>query len=184
MFKKILCALLASVMLAGTLASCASGDEPIDEGKQTQADTGAEEDTREKLEIPDTRYDGKELCFLVREEGSWSTVEIFAESENVNSDNISYAVFERNDRILQKYGVTITQTTQGSITNEVAAPTGDFQAVVSNVVNAAGNAQSGFLWDLHSDSVQYLDTTKPWWIRRWPRVCLLTADSTLQPATS
>ena len=163
MFKKILCALLASVMLAGTLASCASGDEPADEGKQTQADTGAEEDTREKLEIPDTRYDGKELCFLVREEGSWSTVEIFAESENVNSDNISYAVFERNDRILQKYGVTITQTTQGSITNEVAAPTGDFLAVVSNVVNAAGNAQSGFLWDLHSDSVQYLDTTKPWW---------------------
>ena len=163
MFKKILCALLASMMLVGTLVSCAtSGDDPTVDGEGTQAST-REEDTREKLEIPDTRYDGKELCFLVREEGSWSTVEIFTESKNVNADNISYAVFERNDRILQKYGVNITQSTTGSLTNEVAAPTGDFLAVVTNVHSAASNATSGFLWNLRSDSIQYIDTTKPWW---------------------
>jgi hypothetical protein len=151
------------MMLVGTLVSCAtSGDDPTVDGAGTQAST-QEEDTREKLEIPDTRYDGKELCFLVREEGLWSTVEIFTESKNVNADNISYAVFERNDRILQKYGVTITQSTTGSLTNEVAAPTGDFLAVVTNVHSAASNATSGFLWNLRSDSIQYIDTTKPWW---------------------
>ena len=164
MLKKILCALLASLMLTGTLVSCASGSDDTEETKnKPQNDTVEESDTREQLDVPPTRYDGAELCFLVRDEGSWSTVEIFADSSTVNSDNISYAVFERNDRILQAYGVTIKESTTGSITNEVAAPTGDFQAVVTNVPNAASNATSGFLWNLHSDAIQYIDVTKPWW---------------------
>lgn len=164
MLKKILCALLASLMLTGVMVSCSTGsDESTETKDQAQTNVNTEEDSREPLEVPATRYDGKELCFLVREEGSWSTVEIFADSKTVNSDNISYAVFERNDRILQNYGVTITQNTTGSITNEVAAPTGDFKAVVTNTLAASSNATSGFLWNLRSDSIQYIDTTKSWW---------------------
>ena len=168
-FKKILCALLASLMLTGTLASCGNGDEPADEtNAQTQADTNAEADTREILEIPDTRYDGTELCLMVRGgSGAWSTTEVFSDNKTANSDNISYAVFERNDRILQTYGVTITEyrseVQHTDITNEVAAPTGDFMAVVSDVRSSAGFATSGYLWNLNSDAVEYLDFSKPWW---------------------
>ncbi len=89
MLKKTLCAILASLMLVSSLAACGENTEP-DETRadaQTQADSNVEEDTREQLEIPETRYDGTELCFLTRDESSWSTVEIFADSKTANSDN-------------------------------------------------------------------------------------------------
>ncbi len=161
MFKRILCSLLASVMLVGSLVACATdGDDTV---TRAQDETNVEADTGEHLEVPDTRYDGTELCFLTRDEGSWSTVEIFSDGKTSNADNISYAVFERNDRIYQDYGVTILENTQGSVSNEVAAPTGDFLAIVSNVNVAAGYATNGFLWDFHSDDIESLDVTKPWW---------------------
>ena len=168
MFKKILCSLLASLMLVGSLAACSTTNEQTPENATgTQTDTDAAEETGEPLEVPDTRYDDAELCFLVRGgSGAWSTVEIFADSKTANADNISYAVFERNDRIYQKYGVTILESEQGSVSNEVAAPTGDFLAIVSNVTDAATNASSGFLWDLLSEDVESLDVTKPWWDNR------------------
>ena len=170
MLKKLLCALLASLMLVGTLASCGTTIEPGEEtNAQTQAGTVEEVETRETLDVPATRFDGKELCFLTRDESEWSTVEIFAENQTAESDNISNAVFERNDRILQTYGVTITELKKktaehhGSLTNEVAAPTGDFHAVVTNTVSSASFATNGFLWNLNSDEIEYMDFTKSWW---------------------
>ncbi len=170
MLKKLLCVLLASLMLVGTLASCGTTNEPGQEtNAQTQAGTVAEEETRETLDIPATRYDGTELCFLTRDESEWSTLEIFAENQTSESDNINNAVFERNDRILQAYGVTITELKKvtgehhGALTNEVAAPTGDFHAVVTNTSGSASFASNGFLWDLNSDEIEHLNFTKPWW---------------------
>ncbi len=167
MMKKLLCVLLAALMLVGTLASCGLGNE--DETQGAGNNTVAEDETREPLDIPDTRYDGQELCFLTRDESEWSTLEIFAENQTTESDNISNAVFERNDRILQAYGITIkelkktTSEHHGALTNEVAAPTGDFQAVVTNTSGSASFSSNGFLWDLNNDEIEYMDFTKPWW---------------------
>ena len=80
MLKKFLCVLLASLMLVGTLASCGTTEEtPTGTTAQTQAGTVLEEETRQSLDVPDTRYDGTELCFLTRDESEWSTLEIFTE---------------------------------------------------------------------------------------------------------
>ena len=108
--KKLLCVLLAALMLVGTLASCGTGTENVETtGSSNVGDTNQESETRESLDIPDTRYNDMELCFLTRDESEWSTLEIFADNQTSESDNISNAVFERNDRILQTYGVTITE---------------------------------------------------------------------------
>ncbi len=170
MMKKLLCVLLAALMLVGTLASCARPGENEETTVSPNADSNAESETRVTLDVPDTRYDDQELCFLTRDTNDeWSTLEIFAENQTAESDNISNAVFERNDRILQTYGVTITELGKptgdhhGALSNEVAAPTGDFQAVVSNTSGSAGFATNGFLWDLNSDDVEYMDFEKPWW---------------------
>ena len=169
MMKKLLCVLLAALMLVCTLASCGTATENTDTTAAGDVTTNAEEETRETLDIPDTRYDGTELCFLTRDESEWSTLEIFAENQTSESDNISNAVFERNDRILQNYGVTITELKKKTgehhttLTNEVAAPSGDFQAVVTNAVGSASFATNGFLWNLNSEVIEYLDFTKPWW---------------------
>ena len=170
MLKKLLCVLLASLMLVSVLASCGTTNEPgTQTGEQTQAGTADESDTRETLDVPNTRFDGTEFCFLTRDESEWSTLEIFAENQTSESDNISNAVFERNDRILQNYGVTITELKKGTLehhtalTNEVAAPTGDFQAVITNTSGSASFASNGYLWNLHSDEIEHLDLTKSWW---------------------
>lgn len=170
MMKKLLCMLLASLMVVGTLASCGTGTETEDTtAPGSIADTNVESETRETLDVPDTRYDGKELCFLTRDEGEWSTLEIFAEDQTSESDNISTAVFERNDRILQTYGVTITELKKPTgehytaLSTEVSAPTGDFMAVVTNTINSASFATNGYLWNLNSDEIEFMDFEKPWW---------------------
>ncbi len=172
MLKKILCGLLASLMLVGTLVSCGETQEGSDETKgSSQAATTAESevDTREPLEIPDTRYDDTELCFLTRDESEWSTLEIFAEEISSGTDNINNAVYERNLRILEKYGVTITELKVNTtdhptrVTNEIAGSVGDFQAVITNTSQSASLASQGKLWDLHSDSIEHLDLSKSWW---------------------
>ena len=170
MMKKLLCMLLASLMVVGTLATCGTGTETEDTtAPGSIADTNVESETRETLDIPDTRYDGMELCFLTRDEGEWSTLEIFAEDQTSESDNISTAVFERNDRILQTYGVTITELKKPTgehytaLSTEVSAPTGDFMAVVTNTINSASFATNGYLWNLNSDEIEFMDFEKPWW---------------------
>jgi len=172
MMKKILCMLLAALMLVCMLTSCPEqGDNQETTGPQNNADSNVESETRVTLDVPDTRYDDQELCFLVRDNNDeWSTLEVFAENQTAESDNISNAVFERNDRILQAYGVTITELAgkhtndhYSAISNEVAAPTGDFQAIVSNTSGSASFATNGFLWNLNSDDIEYMDFEKPWW---------------------
>ena len=169
MTKKLLCVLLAALMLVGTLASCATGSETTETTAGSTSSATTEGETDVTLEIPDTRYDNTELCFLTRDEGLWSTAEIFAENQTADSDNINNAVFERNDRIYQAYGVTITELKKETlshvttVSSEVAAPTGDFKAIITNTVNSSSYASSGYLWNLNSDAIEYIDLTKPWW---------------------
>ena len=169
--KKLFCVLLAALMLVSTLASCGTTTEVGSEETQaqTQAGTVLEEETHETLDVPNTRYDGVELCFLTRDDAEWSTLEIFAENQTTESDNISNAVFERNDRILQDYGVTILELKRphgehhGTVSNQVSAPTGDFQAIISRTDRSAGFASNGFVWDLNSDEIEHMNFEKSWW---------------------
>jgi ABC-type glycerol-3-phosphate transport system substrate-binding protein len=170
MMKKLLCVLLAALMLVGTLASCSTGDQ-TPEGTTGGNNSGAdnENETHATLDIPDTRYDGTELCFLARDEDEWSTQEIFSEGMTQQSDNINNAVYERNDRIMNDYGVIITELKKKigdhytAVTNEVGSGNNDFQAIISNTSNSASFATNGYLWNLYADEIDCLDFTKPWW---------------------
>ncbi len=172
MLKKLLCGLLASMMILGTLASCGENNEgPADDTSNTgSASTdAAESETRESLDIPDTRYDNKILTFLTRDESEWSTLEIYTEKLSTDSDNISSAVYERNVTIKDKYGVTINElkqeTTQhvNSVNKEVSAPTGDFQAIITNTAQSCGFATQGSLYNLNGEHNEFINTEKPWW---------------------
>ncbi len=182
MLKRILCALLASLMLVGTLASCAETNEPAEEtksetGAETTADTAAAgdtvesegEDTLPPLDIPDTKYTGKTLTFLTRDEREWTSVEIYSAGITDKSDNINDSVYERNMILFEKYGITIqemkepTENHSTKVTNEIAGSNGDFQAISTNTSNSASFATKGQLWDLNNDIIEYMDFTKPWW---------------------
>ncbi len=172
MLKKLLCGLLASLMILGTLASCAeTADDPAQETADTgSASTDAEEtETRETLDIPDTRYDSETLTFLTRDESEWSTLEIFTEKLTSESDNISSAVYERNITIQDKYGVVINELKKptgehhGAVSQEIAGSTGDFQAIVTNTAQSCAFALQGMLYNLNGEYNEYIDTQKPWW---------------------
>ncbi len=171
-FKKILCGSLALLMVVSTCA-CGVGDKDSngdDSSKSTVAGDGTNEgETKETLDIPDTRYDGEELVFMTRDESEWSSMSIYAEKDQIGEDPLSEAVYTRNDMVLQNYGVTVkeykevTGNVPSKVQTEVNAPTGDFHAVVTNVNNSAGFSNNALVWDLNSDETASIDFTKSWW---------------------
>ncbi len=176
MLKKLLCILLSVMMLSGALTACGENTEtPDDTSAGTSASTGdgsidaVETETKATLDIPDTRYDGEELCFLTRDQAEWSTYEIYTEKLTSDTDNISGAVYERNITIRDQYGISIRELKQpttghiASVTKEVAAPTGDFSAIITNTSQSASLASQGYLWNLHGDMIEHIDLEKPWW---------------------
>ncbi len=173
LFKKVLCGLLAALLL---LSACACGTgtevETKDEGNGNVSSDGVTDgETKESLDIPDTRYDGEELMFMTRDEAEWSSMSIYAEKEQFTDKNapLSEAVYTRNDMVYQNYGVTIKEYKEviGSVSSkvqtEVNAPTGDFQAVVTNVSNSAGFSNNALVWNLNSVETSSLDFSKSWW---------------------
>ena len=166
--KKTISLILILAMAVCPLTSCGENPPPSSETSTTPSVT--EDGTRIPLEVPDTRYDGEELVFLVRDgNDTWGTTEIYCPEITEQTDNFSQAVYERNDRIYNDYGVTIKEFRLGAtmhpnkIQQETMAPTGDFQAIVSDTSSLTTLGSSGYLVDLKSEYVEYLDFTKPWW---------------------
>ncbi len=167
MLKRWISVILAAIMLLSTLTACGTPSENTDDTTKAPADSGAVEDeTKETLDVPLEKYN-REFTILDRDEKEWSSVEIFAEANS--TDNISKAVFERNDRILQDYGVTVKELKYNTdehinmVSKEVSAPTKEFQAVVSQTGVSTSMASQNYLWNLHSDEIEYLDLSKSWW---------------------
>ena len=80
--KRILCALLASLMLL-PLAACGNTEEDTGTSTSTaNAATDAEtgEETKATLDLPEKRFDDFELTFITRDEAEWSTVEIIPDT--------------------------------------------------------------------------------------------------------
>ncbi len=107
---RALCALLASLMLTGALASCAETNEPAAETKPPLATdssvaTNAEnteeserEDAPLRDEIPDgTTFDNQEVVILSRYREGWTSGEIAVEA--LNTDLINDTVYERNKEV-------------------------------------------------------------------------------------
>lgn len=167
--KKYVALFLALLLTSSVCVSCAKTD-PQPQETHPPMTQGEEEETRLPLEVPATRYDDKTLTFLVRDgDDTWGTNEIFCETINEQTDNFSQAVYERNDRIFNHYGVTIQEIREGATTHtekiqqEVMAPTGDYQAIVSDTSVLTNLGANACLFDLKSDYIEYLDFSKPWW---------------------
>ena len=173
LFKKAACASLAALLL---VSACACGSPEDPETTQAASEAGnagteGETEYREPLDLPeDLTFPNQTLTFMTRDEGSdWTTTEIFADEEDFASSNISEAVHTRNVTILDKYGVTIDHlvTPTGDMPSKVnlAVQSGgnDFQAVISNAVNATSMSSNGLIWNLLDTEIEYLDLDKPWW---------------------
>ena len=160
MCKKLLVLLLCGVMLIGMLASCVDANQ-----NDGSTDDVVEEDSywvSPELE-PNEDLKGKEINILAQNE-----TDIGAEEPD-KSDPLEDAVYRRNDKIQNYYGVTLNTMTEpdyialgDKVKTDVSSGSGEFHIVYQHMVNAATNLGMGnCLYNL--TDLEYVNFDNIWW---------------------
>ena len=172
MNRKIMSAiLLISLILS---ASCGSAQSnPVAGEETTSAETTTSEETTEaRIEptLPDKRWEGYKFRVLTRGDTNvhWKSKDIAATEEN--GDVINDAVYARNMKIYDRFGVEMVDIPSPNDTWDLSTPlrksvmaaSDDYDMVSSGYNDVPKNlAGDGMLMELHS--VPYMDLSKPWY---------------------
>ena len=164
--KRILSALIATLLLVAPLASCAKGDDTPADSKPTGS-TGAETETDTELRdsLPDDlNYGGDEIVFISRDREGWYDREIWV--EKVNGEPINDAVFERNKAVEQRLNIKITDVPDKDepcqeVELAVNAGTHEYDVMSAACFVTLGQTPRGIFANLRE--TEYIDFEKPWW---------------------
>ncbi len=165
---RILSALLAALMLSGSLASCATGGTASDITENPFIPPETETVSIISDDLPeDLYYDDDEVSIICRTEASWTVSEIAV--DGLKSEPVNDAIFERNKAVEERLGVKIIsmQESGGSGTaldKVVVAVKGgskdyDILADCSHQIISA--SLSGCFADLRT--TEYIDFDQVWW---------------------
>ena len=168
---RILAALLATLMLTGTLVSCG---ETLETPAQTEASTvggtQAEETETELVdELPDDLdYNQDEIVILSRYREGWTSGEIAV--PELTGEEVNDAVYERNATVEARLGVKIVSIEENNndpgvvvnkVANAVKANTHEYDIMAAACYTAVNQSLNGTFADLRQ--ANYLDFEKPWW---------------------
>ena len=169
--KRILCAILASLMLTGTMASCATSGDNTNE---TEGFTGiAESETASLIseDLPDDLdYGDDEITIISRYKEGWTDCEIGV--EGLKGEPVNDAVFERNKAVEERLNVKIISIedntdSHSAVVSKVAIAvrggTKDFDIMAAPCYTTLPETLMGTFVDLRSDTCEYLDLDQPWW---------------------
>ena len=167
---RLLASLLASLLLAGSLASCAaSTDDPADTKAPAQTTAAAQGETEIKDTLPeDLNYGDDDVVFISRDIGMGLADEIYAAS--INSDPVNDAIYERNKFVENRLGVKITsiRDTEAIVDKVITSVNGgsaDYDVMVEYCWLAAPKTIEGYFANLRA--TEYLDFEKPWWTQSY-----------------
>ena len=168
-FKRILSAMLAALMLAGTLASCAAGagdSETTDGIEETYAETLISD------ALPDDLYyNDDEVTIISRYKEGWTSGEIAV--EGLTGEPVNDAVFERNRAVENRLGIKIisiedTGSTHDAVVNKVATSVKgglkDYDIMAAPAYTSLAETLNGTFINLRSEQCEYLDLEREWWI--------------------
>ena len=114
--KALLSAILASLMLAGSLASCANND-PAETQSPDGTTSAVESETELTDNLPDDlNYGGTTITVISRARLGWFHDEILV--EKLTGDPVNDAVYERNKLVESRLNVKIANITDDSIASE------------------------------------------------------------------
>ena len=144
-----------------------------DDSTTLSTDTTTDETTaaaRIEPVLPDTRWEGYKFRVLTKGDtsGHWKSRDIAAAEEN--GDVINDAVYARNMKVYERFGVEMvdipnpegTQGLASTVRKSVMAASDDYDMVSSSYTDVPKNlAGDGMLMELHS--VPYMDLSKPWY---------------------
>lgn len=171
-FKRIISAILASVMLVGTFASCAAGNE----NGETTVDPAATETEAATVFSPtlpeDLYYEDDEVTIISRYKEGWTSGEIAV--EGLKGEPVNDAVYERNKLVEDRLGIKINSIedktdSHGEVVNKVAiAVKGgltDYDIMAAPAYTTLPETLNGTFINLRGSDCEYLDLSQPWWIQ-------------------
>ena len=132
--KKVLVLMLCGLMLVSVLAGCANNEQ----GEQEQTTAATEENYWVSPSLTETDlFKGETYNLLVNSE-------MDAGSEEASSDPLEDAIYRRNDKLQNVFGVQINtivesdyQEIYNKVSKDVSAGTADYDTVYQHMVNAA-----------------------------------------------
>ncbi len=162
--KKMLCILLAMLMLASLLVACADTDEPGEEtqGAQSEQETG---DPNYTDEVPALSFGDEPITILSKDKFGVND-EFFAESNtDTQSDVVASAVYNRNMNIENRLGVTLDMLLEANPVDKhstaVKGGSSDYDIVTDSTYLAIQAVLKGEFVNLRD--VQYIDLDKYYW---------------------
>ncbi len=166
---RIIAFLMLLAMLVPTIIACKGNTSDPQTTGTVDTQTG---DPTKDPEIPTgVRYDGYEFTFLVG--SNVSTCPHIFESDANNEDAVVRAIYERNEKIEQEYGIKITEdhriidSTAGNgasyqaIQKAYESEDTLFDAAVASGYDCGTLAQSNFIVNLRNYG--YIKLDKAWW---------------------
>ena len=175
---RIIALLLCASTSAVVFSACAKDDGP----KKTVDPTVTKENNTKEPTFEDTsEYDGQKFTILQAHDGS-NKAENFHDTyiacEERTGEPINDAVIDRNEKVFEKYGVTIEKRQGGAGDAATAAKSGtvDFEMVYDWGIRQTTNAMDGYYYDFQQ--IPYIDLTQSYWAPS-AQETLKIADKTL-----
>ena len=172
MNRKILSAILLMSLILSASCGSAPTDGAVTSKEQLTESTETEETTEARIEpdLPDTKWEGYQFRVLTKGDTNvhWKSKDIAATEEN--GDVINDAVYKRNMKIYDRFGVEMVDIPSPNGTWDLTAPlrksvmaaSDDYDMVASGFNDAVKNLSTeGMLMELHN--VPYMDLSKPWY---------------------
>ncbi len=165
--KKVLCILLAALMIPCAVLLSACAEKPAtDDTTSAETVTGAvtePEVTEITTDLPDVKFNNKPFRVILQEDSSG---DIYTEDHEIG-EPIHDAVFERNIKVCEKYGVELQVSkdeytaVNNAISRSVKAGSDEYDLCFVHMVSGASLAQSNLVLPFHN--LPYVDLEKPWW---------------------
>ena len=108
---KLTALLLALLMLVSVFVSCDSTDNNVDDestsGSDTVASTEVETEAEPKTKLPEMNWEGKEYRIIGRLYSEENMTNFEVDRDEMPEDVVGLAVWNRNNALLQKYGIDV-----------------------------------------------------------------------------
>lgn len=182
--KKFLCMLLAALMLL-SLAACGTGDDSVESEKATG--TKAEESATENptdnslvCDLPDLNYGGDTVS-IIYAKNSGREDELF--SEGSGSGNVSDAVYERNQTVMDQLNVKFNLIGESGdqiatkVDTDIKSSSGEpeYDIVVNGTYMAITPAIEGKYKNL--TALRNIDTSKTYWTQGYNDLATFTTEN-------
>ncbi len=159
---RLICLLLAMLMVTSLLASCANNEEdkPDDTGSKIVTDAPSDAPVFEEADFGGAKFN-------VLTYGSLATdfVDAYIWSDGISGGAIGDAVAERNRRVSEKYNVEITAEEcgpMGEAVKRMQAGQCDFSLIYEWGIRSKSAALDGLLLDFYD--LDYIDLDRDYWV--------------------